>query len=191
MSAAARGSGRAEKCRCDHPMKKILIVLLAVVATSLGPLAAPVRAQIALPGLSAGGDAKKAPAAEQVPKRERILAQIEEAERRRNEALRLRPTYTGEDAVHATEVQHLLDRLTVVERDKLKRLNELEMAQKAMPPSIETWPVVRELSGPPPYSALRVDALRGARGARGGVRISAAPPHRAAAGTAMQGAHSR
>ena len=143
-------------------MKKILIVLLAVVATSLGPLAAPVRAQIALPGLSAGGDAKKAPAAEQVPKRERILAQIEEAERRRNEALRLRPTYTGEDAVHATEVQHLLDRLTVVERDKLKRLNELEMAQKAMPPSIETWPVVRELSGPPPYSALRVDALRDA-----------------------------
>ena len=143
-------------------MKKNLIVLLAVVATSLGPLAAPVRAQIALPGLSAGGDAKKAPAAEQVPKRERILAQIEEAERRRNEALRLRPTYTGEDAVHATEVQHLLDRLTVVERDKLKRLNELEMAQKAMPPSIETWPVVRELSGPPPYSALRVDALRDA-----------------------------
>ncbi len=143
-------------------MKKILIVLLAVVATSLGPLAAPARAQIALPGLSAGGDAKKAPAAEQVPKRERILAQIEEAERRRNEALRLRPTYTGEDAVHATEVQHLLDRLTVVERDKLKRLNELEMAQKAMPPSIETWPVVRELSGPPPYSALRVDALRDA-----------------------------
>ena len=48
-------------------MKKILIVLLAVVATSLGPLAAPVRAQIALPGLSAGGDAKNAPAAEQVP----------------------------------------------------------------------------------------------------------------------------
>ena len=143
-------------------MKKNLIVLLAVVATSLGPLAAPARAQIALPGLSAGGDAKKAPAAEQVPKRERILAQIEEAERRRNEALRLRPTYTGEDAVHATEVQHLLDRLTVVERDKLKRLNELEMAQKAMPPSIETWPVVRELSGPPPYSALRVDALRDA-----------------------------
>ena len=143
-------------------MKKILIVLHAVVATSLGPLAAPARAQIALPGLSAGGDAKKAPAAEQVPKRERILAQIEEAERRRNEALRLRPTYTGEDAVHATEVQHLLDRLTVVERDKLKRLNELEMAQKAMPPSIETWPVVRELSGPPPYSALRVDALRDA-----------------------------
>ena len=143
-------------------MKKILIVLLAVVVASLGPLAAPARAQIALPGLSAGGDAKKAPAAEQVPKRERILAQIEEAERRRNEALRLRATYTGEDAVHATEVQHLLDRLTVVERDKLKRLNELEMAQKAMPPSIETWPVVRELSGPPPYSALRVDALRDA-----------------------------
>lgn len=144
-------------------MKKILIALLVVLASSLGPLVTPADAQISLPGLNVGGEAKKtAPAAEQTPKRERILAQIEEAERRRNEALRLRASYSGEEAVHATEVQHLLDRLTVVERDKLKRLNELEVAQKAVPQPIENWPVVRELSGPPPYSALRVDALRDA-----------------------------
>ena len=144
-------------------MKKILIALLVVLASNLGPLVTPADAQISLPGLNVGGEAKKAaPAAEQTPKRERILAQIEEAERRRNEALRLRASYSGEEAVHATEVQHLLDRLTVVERDKLKRLNELEVAQKAVPQPIENWPVVRELSGPPPYSALRVDALRDA-----------------------------
>ena len=144
-------------------MKKILIALLVVLASSLGPLVTPADAQISLPGLNVGGEAKKtAPAAEQTPKRERILAQIEEAERRRNEALRLRASYSGEEAVHATEVQHLLDRLTVVERDKLKRLNELEVAQKAVPQPIENWPVVRDLSGPPPYSALRVDALRDA-----------------------------
>ena len=144
-------------------MKKILIALLVVLASSLGSLVTPADAQISLPGLNVGGEAKKAaPAAEQTPKRERILAQIEEAERRRNEALRLRASYSGEEAVHATEVQHLLDRLTVVERDKLKRLNELEVAQKAVPQPIENWPVVRELSGPPPYSALRVDALRDA-----------------------------
>ena len=141
-------------------MRRYYVILALALTTAL--LAPAAVAQITLPGLGTLGAEKKSArgADEQLPKRARILEQIEEAERRRDEVSRQRETYRGEEAVHASEVQHLLDRLTVVERDKLKRLNELEAAQKNVALGVETWPVVRELSGPPPYSALRVDALR-------------------------------
>ena len=146
--------------RTDGPesMKRYATLFFLCFSVLGAPFAA---AQISLPlGAPVKAEKKADTAAGELPRRERIVAQIAEAERRRDEAMRLRDTYRGEEAIHATEMQHLLDRLTVVERDKLKRLNELEAAQKSQPPSVETWPVVRELSAPPPYSALRVDALR-------------------------------
>ena len=120
-------------------------------------------AQISLPfPVQTKPEKKAADPAADLPKRDRILAQIAEAERRRDEAMRQRDTLRGDQAIHAAEMQHLLDKLTIVERDKLKRLNELEAAQASPPQNIDTWPVVRDLSGAPPYSALRVDALRDA-----------------------------
>ena len=64
----------------------------------------------------------------------------------------VRETYQGEQAVNANEQQRLLDRLVVVEQEKLKRLNELETLQQLPQPGIDSLPQVRELSGPPPYS---------------------------------------
>ena len=119
-------------------------------------------AQISLPGLTAPvADKKQEANAETIDqKRERILAQIADAERRRSEAHSVRETYQGEQALSANEQQRLLDRLVVVEQEKLKRLNELETIQQLPQPGIDSLPQVRELSGPPPYSPLRVDALR-------------------------------
>ena len=141
-------------------MKRILTLLILSVWALTVPTA---MAQISLPFPVQTKPEKKAgdPAAD-LPKRDRILAQIAEAERRRDEAMRQRDTLRGDQAIHAAEMQHLLDKLTIVERDKLKRLNELEAAQASPPQNIDTWPVVRDLSGAPPYSALRVDALRDA-----------------------------
>lgn len=139
-------------------MKRLTIFLFIALWGLSAPLA---WAQISLPFPGVTKTEKKSESsANELPKRERIVAQIAETERRRDEVMRLRETYRGDEAVHASELQPLLDKLTVVERDKLKRLNELEAAQVASRQKIDTWPVVRELSGPPPYSALSVDALR-------------------------------
>ena len=139
-------------------MKRLTIFLFVALWGLSSPLA---WAQISLPFPGVTKTEKKSESsANELPKRERIVAQIAETERRRDEVMRLRETYRGDEAVHASELQPLLDKLTVVERDKLKRLNELEAAQVASRQKIDTWPVLRELSGPPPYSALNVDALR-------------------------------
>ena len=141
-------------------MKRILTLLILSVWALTVPTA---MAQISLPfPVQTKPEKKAADPAADLPKRDRILAQIAEAERRRDEAMRQRDTLRGDQAIHAAEMQHLLDKLTIVERDKLKRLNELEAAQASPPQNIDTWPVVRDLSGAPPYSALRVDALRDA-----------------------------
>ena len=104
-------------------MKRILTLLILSVWALTVPTA---MAQISLPfPVQTKPEKKAADPAADLPKRDRILAQIAEAERRRDEAMRQRDTLRGDQAIHAAEMQHLLDKLTIVERDKLKRLNEL------------------------------------------------------------------
>lgn len=65
-----------------------------------------------------------------------------------------------EDGLQSSERQLLLARLAVLESDKKKRLDELDALQKSAIPSIESFPLIQALGKKPPYSALRVDALR-------------------------------
>lgn len=54
----------------------------------------------------------------------------------------------------------LLDWLVDLQQEKLKRLEELNVLQLATALPAETDPLVKALQGPPPYSAVQVDALR-------------------------------
>lgn len=56
--------------------------------------------------------------------------------------------------------QRLLDWLVDLQREKVKRLEELETLQSMATTTVDTDPLVIALQGPAPYSAIQVDALR-------------------------------
>ena len=56
--------------------------------------------------------------------------------------------------------QRLLDWLVDLQQEKVKRLEELDSLQTAEQLPTEADPLVKALQGPPPYSAVQVDALR-------------------------------
>ncbi len=66
----------------------------------------------------------------------------------------------NEDGLRISERQRLLDRLAALESDKKRRLDELEALQRSTTPTVDSQPLVKILGTSPPYSALRVDALR-------------------------------
>lgn len=56
--------------------------------------------------------------------------------------------------------QRLLDWLVDLQREKIKRLEELDALQAQAKAPAQTDPLVEALRGPPPHSAVQVDALR-------------------------------
>jgi len=56
--------------------------------------------------------------------------------------------------------QRLLDWLVDLQREKVKRLEELAALQAMAHSPADADPLVKALQGPPPYSAIQVDALR-------------------------------
>jgi small-conductance mechanosensitive channel len=116
--------------------------------------------QISLPGVT--GAQKVEPAATLPIAEEKALAtaQLAKTELQREQAKAVATETRSEDLLHANEHKLLLDRLASLQRDKLKRLEDIATRQQATKPSIDANPLVQQLGQTPPYSALHVDALR-------------------------------
>jgi potassium efflux system protein len=95
-----------------------------------------------------------------VDQRTQIEAQLSEA-RRRQETGHLEEGGTpGAEELPASDRQRLFDRLVIAYSEQLKLLDELESVKTAQPDNPHKQTLMAEFAGPPPYSALRVDALR-------------------------------
>jgi hypothetical protein len=64
------------------------------------------------------------------------------------------------EGLPASDRQRLLDRLVVSYLERLKLLDELDNLRKEQPENRHEQTLLEGFSGPPPYSVLRVDALR-------------------------------
>lgn len=124
-------------------------------------LAPLTHAQIPLPGLNSGvpkAEAELAPV--DSDPRSRAETQLAEA-RRQQEAGQLQEGgTTGVEGLPISDRQRLLDRLVLAYSERLKLLEELENLKKSPPEKARQQVLLAEFSGSPPYSALRVDALR-------------------------------
>lgn len=137
----------------------IVRALFLALLLALAPLA---HAQLRLPGQAApAAKASAEPvAASDADVRAQAEAQLAEA-RRRQEAARLEQApVSGADGVAGGDRQRLLDRLVLVYGERVKLLDELKTVQESWPDSAERTALLAELSGPPPYSAVRADELR-------------------------------
>ena len=134
--------------------RQILFALMLLLA----PLT---HAQIPLPGLNSGvpkAEAELAPV--DSDPRSRAETQLAEA-RRQQEAGQLQEGgTTGVEGLPISDRQRLLDRLVLAYSERLKLLEELENLKKSPPEKARQQVLLAEFSGSPPYSALRVDALR-------------------------------
>ena len=130
----------------------VLAVWLVFVA------AIPAQAQGGLPGFAA-----KTPKTEAQPSPvdARVLAESQLAEARRQlEASRLEEGSAGDEGVTGSERQRLLDRLVGVYATRLKFLERQETLKRGSPEAEKRKALLADFSAPPPYSVLRVDALR-------------------------------
>jgi potassium efflux system protein len=115
--------------------------------------------QIPIPTPQSGVPKPEAVAAT-VDQRTQIEALLSEA-RRQQDAGHLEEGGTpGADELPASDRQRLFDRLVIAYSEQLKLLDELESVKTAQPDSPHQQTLMAEFAGPPPYSALRVDALR-------------------------------
>ncbi|WP_313950223.1 mechanosensitive ion channel domain-containing protein [Accumulibacter sp.] len=123
--------------------------------------AALVHAQSLLPKqLSGSPKAAPTPAAEPAENpRAQAEAMLAEARRQQQEQ-RLTDRGATENGLPTSERQRLLDRLVLLYGERVKLLDELEMLKDSPRETANQRTLMAELAGPPPYSALRVDALR-------------------------------
>jgi potassium efflux system protein len=80
--------------------------------------------------------------------------------RRQQEDQRLKERAATENGSPASERQRLLDRLVLLYGERVKLLDELDSLNNAPPETPNQRTLLAEFDGSPPYSALRVDALR-------------------------------
>lgn len=138
------------------------VLLSATVALALvvaQPSAA--HAQSLLPGAIAADRDDKAATAAAVPLSDRLSEarrQLEQAIQARSAADK-RGTWSQQHPILADR-QRLLDWLADLQQEKVKRLEELTSLQTTGTVPIDADPLVKALQGPPPYSAVQVDALR-------------------------------
>ncbi len=119
----------------------------------------PLAAQISLPGIKIGQPGP-APAAKPVAEqRAQAEADLNAVRRLQEENAAAQPADADAAAYH-TERQRLLDVLIYYKNEKLWRLDDLAALQKTPSPAIADNPLIKALGGTPPYSVLRVDALR-------------------------------
>lgn len=138
-------------------MQAYLALTLALVAT-LGTMH---QAHATLPGM-----ALQEHTAEPATKTESsLLKQLDEAREQLRQALNLRDKQTNlyqgryrQDL--ALDKQRLLDWLIDLQREKVKRLEELLVLRNTVADPVVDDPLVKTLQGNPPYSAVSVDALR-------------------------------
>jgi len=136
------------------------IRLLAVLALLL--LAGPGQAQIpnllsAKPKSEAVKPAEAPAAVDPRADAEKHLAEA----RKQQEAGRIESGAAPDaEQLPTTEHQRLLDRLVATYGERLNLLDEAEGFRKSAPKLQDRSEQVAEFAGPPPYSALRVDALR-------------------------------
>jgi small-conductance mechanosensitive channel len=121
---------------------------VALAQAPLGNVTAAVRDDKAAKGVAT-------PASEQLSE---ARAQLQQAIRARDEAGESDP---GRQP-HPSQIdrQRLLDWLVDRQREKVKRLEELDALQAMAKSPADADPLVKALGGPPPYSAVQVDALR-------------------------------
>jgi len=138
--------------------RRLLVGLLMLL---LAPLA---YAQLALPkqfsttpkATLPGESASTAALADPRAQAEALLAEA----RRAQEAERLKDAQASGEERPTTARQRLLDRLVLLYGERLKLLDELEAMKKSSLETASQKALLAELAGPPPYSAVRTDALR-------------------------------
>ncbi len=135
------------------------IAALAVALVVSWPSAAT--AQAATPLALASSHADKTASAAATS----LSEQLTEARRQLQQAMQTRdgagkPVAGRQPPPMQADKQRLLDWLVDLQREKVKRLEELDgfQAQEKIP--ADTDPLVKALQGPPPYSAIQVNALR-------------------------------
>ena len=69
-------------------------------------------------------------------------------------------SYGSQPQALLADKQRLLEWLADLHQEKVKRLEELDVLQLSEKTPVEADPLVRTMQGPPPYSAVQVDALR-------------------------------
>jgi len=145
----------------NSPSRRPLRICL-VTACALLLLAGPGQAQIAnlLPVKPKSAAVKPAEAPAAVDPRaeaEKLLAEA----RRLQEAGQIESGAAPDaEQLPTTEHQRLLDRLVAAYGERLNLLDEADGLRKSVPKLLDRSEQIAEFAGPPPYSALRVDALR-------------------------------
>ena len=141
--------------RCD--IKRHLLAVLALLL-----LAGPGQAQIAnlFSAKPKSETAKPAQAPVAVDPRAEAEKQLAEA-RRQQEAGRIENGAAPDaEQLPANEHQRLLDRLVAAYGERLNLMDEVDSVAKAARELLDRSERIAEFSTPPPYPALRVDALR-------------------------------
>ncbi|MBL8420218.1 MAG: mechanosensitive ion channel [Dechloromonas sp.] len=172
MSGAGRDALIASK-NLDNPTRLTIPVIphftacrpnkiARVAALALLLLAGPGQAQIAnllsAKPKSEAVKAAEAPAA--VNPRTEAEKQLAEA-RRQQEAGRIESgTAPDAEQLPTSEQQRLLDRLVAAYGERLNLMDEADGLRKSAPKLQDRSEQIAEFAGPPPYPALRVDALR-------------------------------
>jgi len=133
-----------------------------LAAVSLMILAAPGQAQIPslLPSKPKSETVKPAEAPAAVDLRTEAEKQLAEA-RRQQEAGRIESGAAPDaEQLPTSEHQRLLDRLVAAYGERLNLMDEADSIRKSVPKMQDRSELIGEFAGPPPYPALRVDALR-------------------------------
>lgn len=91
-----------------------------------------------------------------------LLEQLTEARLQLQQTIQSRDEAGDRDPSHSllADKQRLLDWLVDLQMEKAKRLEELLALRNMVAPPIDEDPLVKAIQGSPPYSAVRVDALR-------------------------------
>lgn len=128
-----------------------------MAAAMMIALAATANAVAAIPGIPATAAAPKTAVAKPAAPDQRTQTQEQLAEARRQLEASGAP---GEGGSLTTERQRVLERMVVAYGERLKLLDDLDTLRKARPYTLNQQSFTAEFAGPPPYSAIRVDALR-------------------------------
>lgn len=139
------------------PKRPLFSVIRRVAAGALLAIGVTAGAAAAIPGLPASGAAPKAETDKTPPIDQRTQTQAQLAEARHQ--LKAGGT-TGDNGGQASERQRLLESLVVAYGERLKWLDDFDTLRKTRPYALNQQSFTAEFAGPPPYSALRVDALR-------------------------------
>ena len=144
-----------------NPILRHPVLLLAALL-----LCVPAHAQINIPGLG-GTTGSSAPSAEKPLTEQRQQTEAElEAIRQQLQGLQSAAPADQASGVDQAEMadqeerRRLLNVVMYFKNEKLWRLDELLTLKNSKPPALDDDPLVKALGAKPPYSVLRVDALR-------------------------------